>query len=595
MRALLPPKPSGNYALRGHGARYSLVTLVYNVHFIVGEKGTGKTAYAVYITNTAYNNNLASTRYIRETDYLKFISLKSTHQLDLSDYVDVWKVVIYLLLSEQVLSREKSKLSLPHFSSINRLKRAIDEYYSRAFSPEITYALRLLERVNVAAGIFVKHASVESNAAKDTEISETRYQTNLLYIQRRFEDALRAAKLSRDHILFIDGIDVRPQSVPYDEYLSCIKGLANAVWSVNNDFFGVIKDSPGRLRAVLLVRPDIFQVLGLQNPNTKIRDNSAILDWRTNEGSYRTSELFQVVNRLLAAKKSSDERVEQGWDYYFSTQSINAPDQPEEDQQFSQLLRLSLHRPRDFVTMLGILKEQVVSAGDKNKRRFTRSDTHSLEFRNRVSEYLLGEIRDHILFYYTDRDYEMFLKFFEYLYGKPQFRYAEYERAFERLGVYIKQQGLKVRPEFMESPVAFLQFLYDLNVVCYVEKGELGRRYVRWCFRERSYSNMAPKVKLHEEYWIHLGLRKVLNLGEELRGGEDEISGRVKWYSKHKNFGFLVSEIDGSDVFFHIAAVRDVREANLVTGAKVFYELGEDDRGRVCAVEVRREPKSIVK
>lgn len=92
-----------------------------NAYFIVGEKGTGKTAYAVYITNTAHRNNLASTRYIRETDYLKFISLKSAHQLDLSDYVDVWKVVIYLLLSEQVLSREKSKLSLPQFSAMNRL------------------------------------------------------------------------------------------------------------------------------------------------------------------------------------------------------------------------------------------------------------------------------------------------------------------------------------------------------------------------------------------------------------------------------------------------------------------------------------------
>ena len=38
-----------------------------NRYFLVGEKGTGKTAYAVYLTNNHYKNNFSSIRYIRET------------------------------------------------------------------------------------------------------------------------------------------------------------------------------------------------------------------------------------------------------------------------------------------------------------------------------------------------------------------------------------------------------------------------------------------------------------------------------------------------------------------------------------------------
>ena len=58
----------------------------------------------------------------------------------------------------------------------------------------------------------------------------------------------------------------------FEDYLDCVKGLANAVWSINSVFFANIKDSKGRLRVVLLIRPDIFNSLGLQNQNSKIHE-----------------------------------------------------------------------------------------------------------------------------------------------------------------------------------------------------------------------------------------------------------------------------------------------------------------------------------
>src|SRR5258706_11354479 len=55
-----------------------------STYFLVGEKGMGKTAYAVFFENNSYNNYLASLRYIRETEYQKFISLKKAKNLSLS-------------------------------------------------------------------------------------------------------------------------------------------------------------------------------------------------------------------------------------------------------------------------------------------------------------------------------------------------------------------------------------------------------------------------------------------------------------------------------------------------------------------------------
>lgn len=44
--------------------------------FLIGEKGTGKTAYAVFLSNNHYKDHFSSLKYIRETEYNKFLILK---------------------------------------------------------------------------------------------------------------------------------------------------------------------------------------------------------------------------------------------------------------------------------------------------------------------------------------------------------------------------------------------------------------------------------------------------------------------------------------------------------------------------------------
>lgn len=271
---------------------------------MIGEKGTGKTAYAVYLANNDYLDTLSSLRYIRETEYQKFISLKNDKHLGLSDYSSIWKVIIYLLLAQQIIAREGGVEFLRRFTKFGAIQKAIDEYYHKAFSPEIIQALQFVQESKRAAELMAKYAKASGEEKDTLTFSEARFQTNLFYIQKSFEDAFRQARLGKNHLVFIDGIDIRPSSIPYGEYLLCIKGLANAVWEVNNDFFPTIKGGCGRMRATLLVRPDIFQSIGLQNQNTKIRDNSVFLDWRTEYSNHRKSDLFKVVDHLLSSQQN---------------------------------------------------------------------------------------------------------------------------------------------------------------------------------------------------------------------------------------------------------------------------------------------------
>lgn len=484
-----------------------------HIFFLIGEKGTGKTAYAVYLTNNNYKNNLSSLKYIRETDYQKFHTLKQEKHLALSDYTNIWKVILYLLFAKQIKEKEKTLPILGKYLKFHNLNKAIDEYYAQAFSPEIMYAINIIEESKIVAELLAKYSNLKGEENKKISFSESRFQINLMYIQKNFEDALRSIKLSNSHILFIDGIDLRPSSIPYDEYLDCVKGLANAVWSINNDFFSSIRDSPGRLRVVLLVRPDIFETLGLQNGSNKLRDNSVFLDWITTYQEYRTSALFKMVDTLLKVQQTNVLNEGEAWNYYFP---YNPPNIKLKNlvtpTSFVEFLKFSMYRPRDIVTMLSILKEEFKEKGETDVNRvFSAEDFAHPNFQNKLSDYLLGLIKDQLLFYYDISEFELFLKFFEYLNGSYAFTYNEFLTSYNSFIEFLSTNK-KRKPNFFETPDIFLQFLYSLNILCYIEETQKGRLF-RWCFREKSLSNISPKVKTHFRYEIHYGFSKALNLG----------------------------------------------------------------------------------
>lgn len=484
--------------------------------FLVGEKGTGKTAYAIFLANNNYQNIFASLRYIRETEYQKFVELKRSRHLTLSDYTNIWKIIIYLLIAEQISAREASISLSNKFDKFRMLKAAIDEYYKNAFSPEIIYAIQFAEESEIAAQLISKHANVGGKGKSTLSFAKNQFQTNLFYIQRQFEEALRSLKLHQNHIVFIDGIDIRPGSIPYEDYSECIKGLANAVWSANNDFFASIKDSKGRMRVVLLIRPDILDSLGLQNQNSKLRDNSVVLNWLTTYKDHRESALFHMANRLLAVQQQGFEEDGKAWDYYFPFDGPNVKEQQQQFTSFILFLRYSLYRPRDVLAILGILKDNFIEQKRAPSSVFSQSDFTDPMFTRKYSDYLLGEVKDQLSFYFPPEDWEKFVNFFHYLDGHSRFTYAEYLDSYNSFTHFLLRNH-ETKPTFAATADKFLQFLYDLNVISYIAETEDNEPFFGFCFRERSTTNIAPKVKTGVRYEIHYGLMKALDLGKKFK------------------------------------------------------------------------------
>lgn len=493
--------------------RYLDNLMRYSSYFLIGEKGTGKTAYAVYLANNDHVNTISEIKFIRETDYDKFIALKNSNNLALSDYVSVWKVIILMLISTSIRESEINNSVFSKRAKLNKVREALNKYYNNAFAPEIMNTFTLIENSENALQVFSKVVGLSAKDQQTLSVSNQGFQTNLYYIQKQFEDALDELRMNKNHVLFIDGIDIRPGSIRYKDYLTCIKGLANAIWSLNNDFFPKIKDTQGRIRIVLLIRPDILNSLDLQNLTAKIKDNSVFLDWRTTYPAYRDSLLFELADRLLAYPQVEISEKGTVWDYYNPWATYTTSPDRDQDDSFINFLKISYSRPRDIITCLQMLQElkkqknenTVVSLSDFNDDLFLKN----------YSEYLMGGIKDQLAFYYSSEDFTMFLHFFKCLYGKSEFSYDEYLNAYNEFTEYFLTHHTEV-PEFTEEPDKFLQFLYDTNVLCYIDNSEIGEPFFSWCYRDRSMFNFFPKVKLHVRYRIHYGLHKSLKVGTKL-------------------------------------------------------------------------------
>jgi len=398
-------------------------------------------------------------------------------------------------------------------SNFGELGKAIDEFYKYAFSPEIQSAIVFAEEASVAAKLIAKFIEIGGGAKSSVSSTESTFQVNLLYIQRRFEEAFKSIKISKNQILLIDGIDIRPPSISVEEYLDCIKGLANAVWSINNDVFADVKDTKGRARVVLLVRPDIFNSLNLQNMNGKVRDNSVILNWLTTYSDYRKSHLFQMADRLLGFQQDEDYPEGAAWDYYFPYDATNVKVDVQLPSSFIMFLRYCFFRPRNILAIISIQKEMFIEQGRKPTEVFRLEDFADPIFTKKYSDYVLGEVKDHISFYYDANDYESLIQFFQYLNGKSMFTYKEYIQAFEKFIKFLKRNSFQI-PAFCNTPDILLQFLYDLNILGYiVETNNPKKPFFNWVNRDRSPSNIAPKVRTNVRYEIHFGLMKALDLG----------------------------------------------------------------------------------
>ena len=64
-------------------------------------------------------------------------------------------------------------------------------------------------------------------------------------------------------------------------------------------------------------------------------------------------------------------------------------------------------------------------------------------------------------------------------------------------------------------------------------------------------------------------------------------TGTVKFFNADKGYGFIAPDTGGNDAFVHITAVERAGMVTLQQNQRVTYELEQDRRGKMAAVNLQ--------
>lgn len=483
-----------------------------NCYFIIGDKGSGKTALALYHQLHSPDNCSSNLISINTTQYKQFIMLKINKKLEFTDYASIWRATLLMLMS-QFISQKSKKWIHKITKKFSKIENAIKQYDSNSLLPQINTAIELATTLtaggetNANAG----NLGAKISASQEESIKETTEQIRF-YInesEKNLKEALSDLKLSNDFIIFLDGLDARPFDILQEEFDYCIKGLYDALWQLNTEFFPRIKDSKGRMRFCLLIRPDIFESLNIYNSNSRVSDNSVYLNWITTESEYLNQNLYKTINKYFCYQNENDPTC--GWNAYFPQRNSNT-----NNNFFVHLLKNTFIRPRDYFSAIEILINLCKDSNIENES-FPNTIITSDTFNRRLSDYILGEIKNYLNFYISNSDYSEYIKFFDFLDGKSRFSWDEYMKYYNDFFNYMEKANVEKRC-YYETPIKLLQFFYEANLIGYYQKPTDGSKtFIFWSYREKTINNLNPKVRENASYIVFEGVRKALNIGKSFK------------------------------------------------------------------------------
>ena len=139
-------------------------------YFLIGEKGSGKTAYSVYMSKSDKINSFCSISLVENTLYQRFLNMKRQKALELSSFKDVWINLIYLILAEKI----RKEYGETFFSSIKykQLSKAIDVFYSDAFKPEFVNAFEFVDNACASINSMMKQGLFSTGTKASAETSQ---------------------------------------------------------------------------------------------------------------------------------------------------------------------------------------------------------------------------------------------------------------------------------------------------------------------------------------------------------------------------------------------------------------------------------------
>lgn len=434
-------------------------------YFVIGRKGSGKTAICEYFNNQSKFDVFAEKLSFKNFPFNELYSHKNQKFTTPNQFISIWKYLIYSTICRLMLKNEA-------------LDPSLREELARLYDDSTSLSRRIGRWVGKEFGIslFGLSFKVANQSPSDGPKNWTEHVDFL-------EDLLSRYAGDATYFVLFDELDEDyrdiVQSEQYEQYTALITSLFKAVQDVRTTF----SDNQGlRLYPVIFLRDDIYELVQDSDKN-KWGDFRVDLNW----DSEKIKRLIAFrISRAIDARCESILPFEAAWSKVFGSKPIGVGRRKRTISTFEFIGRSTFLRPRDFVYYLQNCAQHAVD----NEGGISPSVVRSVD--KAFSNYFRQELTDELFAMLPD-----IVEIFDVIsqLRKWNFSILEFERAYMQQVERGFIQGKNVK--------SVLQMLFLFSVI-----GNTPRAG-RYVFR---YQNREARLNFNERVVVHRGLFKSLQI-----------------------------------------------------------------------------------
>jgi hypothetical protein len=436
--------------------------------YVIGRKGTGKTAISVYLSETSEFDTFAQKLTFKNFPFNSLYEITDSGYTSPNQYITLWKYLIYstickLLSTNESLdieSRDKLSLLFDHDLE-SALPSAISKWTGFKFD------LKILGNGFGIGGNKEKADNGSLDINKRVEI---------------LEKFIKSKIGNEKYLILFDELDEDYKDMllaeNYKKYTELLTSLFKAVQDVKSIF------RHNNVFPIVFLRDDIYDIL--QDPDKgKWTDYKIDLDW--NAGSLKNLLAFRISRALDEVSEGLE--FAQAWGQIFEGGRIKYGHRDQKSASvFEYITRQTQNRPRDYVRYLQICAEIAI---EKNKEK-VNPDIVKLSSKG-FSNYLRTEMEDEIHGAIPE------IKLILNLFTKSR-KQIMWPNEFKEL--YLKE--IKVGNIPKRDPQFILEILFMFSVI-----GNAPRQTSHFIFR---YNNKESRLNMNERICIHRGLFRALQI-----------------------------------------------------------------------------------
>ncbi|KAA9340109.1 P-loop ATPase, Sll1717 family [Adhaeribacter soli] len=452
-------------------------------YFVIGRKGTGKSAIYNWIKNRESEKGIIiSNLSFRSFPFEKLLRLSDDDFTRPNQYQSIWKYIILSEFAKQIVLDQHTSKNTDDFKELVnfvefRFGKNLQDLHSKITTRTDKTEVGLQFR-----GIGPKTTSERAVQLGD-EIE------NISEINIRLEDLVLSNlnNSQRSYIVQFDQLDDNyTLYIDNKKYFESLISLFKIIYSLNS----VIASYNPNAKVIAYIRSDIFYQFSSHDPDSaKFDFHTYYLNWAiVNKNDWINPPLLQLINNRI--ENSIDELSgKDSFSFIFNKTFIRLYENGKLIEPFKYIIHRTFHRPRDLVQFCIKTKEQ---AEKMNKLDYQTIKAAEKEY----SAWLIDELKNEIspVIPSTETLFTLLRTL-----GTRKFSSNEFKEMFL----------LGRNKNINKSPEALLRYLYELGIIQNINT--IDNRTELYSIIRNEKSSYEPRMKAI----LHSGLVKGLHTFRE--------------------------------------------------------------------------------